>query len=88
MSDAKVCDYCGAKLILDGPGRSDANGEIAGWVRVVVTDAEWDACTRSCATQLLADDGPVRPVIDARIRAGSTPIPVSGATPRVRPASS
>ena len=38
MADAKVCDYCGERLILDGPGQSDANGEIAGWLKVIVSD--------------------------------------------------
>ena len=66
MADAKVCDNCGSVLILDAPnGTEDVNGEITDWVTVRSADREWIACTRSCATVLLADDGPVAAVTDA-----------------------
>ena len=66
MSDALRCDNCGTYLDLDKRGE-DENGEVAAWLKVSDhnREAEWDACTRSCAIELLGDAGPVRPVIDA-----------------------
>jgi len=67
MTDAISCDNCRAVLILDGPGsREDANGEKAGWLNINLGDTtSWDACSRSCATELLRDGGPVQAVGDA-----------------------
>ena len=65
MSHAIVCNNCGDVLVLQANG-DDENGESAGWLQVAVRDGEvWDACTRSCAVELLSDDGPVRPILDA-----------------------
>jgi hypothetical protein len=67
MSDALVCDNCGAVLKFDAAnGREDAKGEKAGWLNINVGEmTSWDACTRSCATQILADGGPIQEVADA-----------------------
>ena len=61
-----VCDNCGAVLQFDAPnGREDSKGEKAGWLNVNLGEVtSWDACTRSCAIELLADGGLIQRVSD------------------------
>lgn len=68
MSAARVCDNCGATLILDANGE-DEGGEFVAWVRVSTTSGALaqDACTRSCAVALLADGAPLAVALDDRL---------------------
>ena len=66
MSDAKVCDNCGAVLRLNSNGIDDS-GEVATWITLTPTDGPkgtpvWEACTRACAHELL--DGPIAKSLD------------------------
>ncbi|WP_375490242.1 hypothetical protein [uncultured Jatrophihabitans sp.] len=61
-----ICDGCGEVLALDLPsGREDSNGERAAWIEIRAGGLSVDACTRSCATELLADGSTLARVIDA-----------------------
>jgi len=68
MSNAKSCNNCGAVLVLDAKnGREDDAGELYGWVTIAAAGLNLDACTRSCATELLADGGVLAATLDAYI---------------------
>ena len=67
MSRALVCDNCGVTLgPLDKNGEHES-GEDAAWVQVSARGLnEWlDACTRSCAVELI-ESGPFADAVDAQ----------------------
>lgn len=68
VSAAKVCDNCGTTLVLDANGE-DEDGEVNVWLRLSTTSGRLgqDACTRSCAVALLADDQPLAAALDAHL---------------------
>jgi hypothetical protein len=63
MADSITCDNCGQTLVL-GRNGDDEMGEIAAWLKLSTKSHSWDACTRSCAHELL--DGPAGAIIDAQ----------------------
>lgn len=64
-----ICENCGTVLALDGRNGDAANGENSAWITIEAGGLSVDACSRSCAVELLGDDGPLRPVIDAWLEA-------------------
>lgn len=56
MSTSLTCDNCGTNLVLDhASGRSAESGEDSAWVQIGTrAGTGWDACTISCASELLA----------------------------------
>lgn len=68
MSKARVCDNCNETLIVNDRG-DDERGEIYAWLQVGTLDRQLvqDACSRSCAVALLADDEPLAEAVDARL---------------------
>ena len=66
MSAAKKCDHCGTSIAVDRNGE-DENGEFAAWVHIGTTYRAFDACTISCAEELLA--GPVGESASAALEA-------------------
>jgi hypothetical protein len=53
MSKGIICDQCGTALALDDRGE-DEDGEVYAWLTLTTkTDLRWDACTVSCAKELL-----------------------------------
>ena len=68
--NGRICDNCAAVLALDASnGREDSNGELAAWVEITAASQRWDACSRSCATELLADGGVLARPIDEHLAA-------------------
>lgn len=71
MSTQIACDNCGATVTVapDAAYNHDADelGELGGWIRLAsYHEARYfHACTRSCAIELLSDDGAMQAVIDA-----------------------
>lgn len=68
MSKGLVCDHCQSVIPLNARGEADS-GEDAAWVRIstVGFDTTWDACSRSCAVELL--EGEIGAVLDAELEA-------------------
>lgn len=61
-----ICDNCSTALRFDTRnGREDSQGEFAAWVKITASGLDLDACSRSCATELLADGSPLAQAIDA-----------------------
>lgn len=67
MSKGLICDHCETALALNARGDAE-NGEDAAWLRISTGgfDTSWDACSRSCAVQLI-EVGPIGPVLDAEL---------------------
>ena len=55
MSDLIRCDGCLSTLVIDRHGQ-DADGECAAWVQIVAFEQTFDACTTTCAVDILNDD--------------------------------
>lgn len=68
MSKGRVCDNCGEVVVTDDRGEDD-EGVIHAWIRVGTLDDKLagDACSRSCAIELLADDTPLSLAIEERL---------------------
>ena len=66
MSAGIICDNCGEGLAVDKHGEDDS-GEFAAWVTIGTTYKTFDACTISCAEDLL--HGPVREAAHAALDA-------------------
>lgn len=63
-----ICDNCGTVLALDAAnGVDDEMGERAAWIVVKAGRSSYDACTRSCATALLADGSELAAEVDAHM---------------------
>lgn len=56
MSKGIICDNCGTALPLDDRG-DDEDGEVYAWLHLEIkAGGSWDACTVSCARELLDDE--------------------------------
>jgi hypothetical protein len=56
MSSGIICDKCGTALPLDEHGE-DEDGEVYAWLHMSTkTGLDLDACTLSCARELLDDE--------------------------------
>ena len=62
MSKGIVCDNCGTAIALDDRGEDEA-GESVAWLHISTTTNNWDACTISCAHELM--DGPIKVTVEA-----------------------
>lgn len=71
MSNALACDNCNTVLPLNARGESDT-GEDSAWLVVTTRGfgTSWDACTRSCAIELI--NGDIGQVVDAELEAISS----------------
>ena len=70
MSKGRICDHCDETIAVNDRG-DDENGEIAAWLSVGTLDGaiRLDACSRSCAAELLADGSPLAEAVEARLEA-------------------
>jgi hypothetical protein len=63
VSAAVLCDKCGATLRLDSRG-DDEYGERSAWITLGVAEETLEACTTTCAIQLLQSDDIVDALAD------------------------
>lgn len=63
-----ICDHCGEVLAFDANnGREDEAGEKSAWISIAAAGFDYDACSRSCATELLGDGSPMAQAIEAHM---------------------